>query len=311
MVDTANAHVEHGSRSTGLAATLRAYVALTKPRIIELLLVTTVPAMMLAARGLPAVGLVVATLVGGTLAAGSANALNCYYDRDIDAIMMRTKDRPLNHSLVSPRSALIFGFVLGVLSLSLLWLTTNALSAALAGTAIAFYVLVYTRLLKRRTAQNIVWGGAAGCMPVLIGWTAVTGRLDWAPVVLFLIVFLWTPPHFWALAMQFKSDYAAARVPMLPVVATEKVVAARIVQYSWAMVAASILLWPVASTGPVYAVAAAVLGAVFLREAYALQSRVRAGRPAQSGRLFHLSISYLSVLFLLVAVESLVPAPWR
>ena len=311
MVDTANARVEPGSSSSQLLATVRAYVALTKPRIIELLLVTTVPAMMLAARGLPCVGLVVATLVGGTLAAGSANALNCYYDRDIDAIMMRTKDRPLNHSLVSPRSALVFGFVLGGLSLTLLWLTTNALSAALAAAAIAFYVLVYTRLLKRRTAQNIVWGGAAGCMPVLIGWTAVTGRLAWAPVVLFLIVFLWTPPHFWALAMQFKADYAAARVPMLPVVATEEVVTARIVAYSWAMVATSLLLWPVARTGPLYALAAAVLGAVFLREAYALRRRVREGRSAQSGRLFHLSITYLSLLFLVVAVENLVPPAWR
>ncbi|MEP7035673.1 MAG: heme o synthase, partial [Actinomycetota bacterium] len=193
MVDTANPRVEPGRSSSHLVATVRAYVALTKPRIIELLLVTTVPAMMLAAHGLPGLGLVAATLVGGTLAAGSANAMNCYYDRDIDAIMMRTKNRPLNDSLVSPRSALVFGFVLGGLSLALLWLTTNLLSAALAGAAIAFYVLVYTRLLKRRTAQNIVWGGAAGCMPVLIGWTAVTGRLAWAPVVLFLIVFLWTP----------------------------------------------------------------------------------------------------------------------
>jgi protoheme IX farnesyltransferase len=311
MVDTANALVEPGRSSWRLVATVKAYVALTKPRIIELLLVTTVPAMMLAARGLPGVGLVVATLVGGTMAAGSANALNCYYDRDIDAIMMRTKNRPLNGSLVSPRSALVFGFVLGALSLTLLWLTTNTLSAALAATAIVFYVMVYTRLLKRRTAQNIVWGGAAGCMPVLIGWTAVTGRLAWAPVVLFLIVFLWTPPHFWALAMQFKSDYAAARVPMLPVVATEEVVTAKIVVYSWAMVAASLVLWPVARTGPVYAVAAAALGAGFLREAYALKRRVRQGRPAQSGRLFHLSISYLSVLFLLVAVENLVPLAWR
>ena len=311
MVDIAKARVEPGRSSSHLAATLRAYVALTKPRIIELLLVTTVPAMMLAARGLPGLGLVVATLGGGTLAAGSANALNCYYDRDIDAIMMRTKNRPLNDSLVSPRSALVFGLVLGALSLTLLWLTTNALSAALAGTAIAFYVLVYTRLLKRRTAQNIVWGGAAGCMPVLIGWTAVTDRLAWAPVVLFLIVFLWTPPHFWALAMQFRSDYAAARVPMLPVVATAEVVTARIVAYSWAMVAASLLLWPVARTGPLYAVGAAVLGAVFLQEAYALKRRVREGRSAHSGRLFHLSISYLSVLFLLVAVENLVPAVWR
>ena len=311
MVDTANARVEPGRSSSRTVATLKAYVALTKPRIIELLLVTTVPAMMLAARGLPGFGLVVATLVGGTLAAGSANALNCYYDRDIDAIMMRTRNRPLNNSLVSPRSALVFGFVLGALSLTILLLTTNALSAALAGTAIAFYVLVYTRLLKRRTAQNIVWGGAAGCMPVLIGWTAVTGRLAWAPVVLFLIVFLWTPPHFWALAMQFRSDYAAARVPMLPVVATEEVVTARIVAYSWAMVGASLLLWPVAHTGPLYAVAATVLGAVFLREAYALKRRVREGLAAHSGRLFHLSISYLSLLFLLVAVENVVPAVWR
>ena len=311
MVDIASRGVEIGRNSPQFVSVVKAYVALTKPRIIELLLVTTVPAMMLAARGLPSVGLLTATLVGGTLAAGSANAMNCYYDRDIDAIMMRTKDRPLNHSLISPRSALVFGFVLGGLSLVLLWLTTNALSAALALAAIAFYVLVYTRLLKRRTSQNIVWGGAAGCMPVLIGWTAVTGRLAWAPVVLFLIVFLWTPPHFWALAMQFKGDYAAARIPMLPVVATEEVVTARIVVYSWAMVATSLLLWPVARTGPLYALAAAVLGAVFLKEAYALRRRVRQARSAQSGRLFHLSITYLSLLFLAVAAENLVPSVWR
>ena len=311
MVDTANRRAGSGAGSSQLVPMLRAYVALTKPRIIELLLVTTVPSMMLAARGLPSMGLVAATLVGGTLAAGSANALNCYYDRDIDAIMMRTKDRPLNHSLVSPRSALVFGFALGGLSLTMLWLTTNTLSAALAAAAIAFYVLVYTRLLKRRTAQNIVWGGAAGCMPVLIGWTAVTGRLGWAPVVLFLIVFLWTPPHFWALAMQFKADYVAARVPMLPVVATEEVVTTRIVAYSWAMVATSLLLWPVARTGPLYALVAAALGAGFLREAYALHHRVRRGLAAQSGRLFHLSITYLSLLFLAVAVENLVPTAWR
>jgi protoheme IX farnesyltransferase len=311
MVDIAKRRGGLGVGPSQLGTLVRAYVALTKPRIIELLLVTTVPAMMLASRGLPSIGLVAATLVGGTLAAGSANALNCYYDRDIDAVMVRTKDRPLNHSLVSSQSALVFGFALGALSLTVLWLTTNALSAGLAAAAIAFYVLVYTRLLKRRTSQNIVWGGAAGCMPVLIGWTAVTGRLAWAPVVLFLIVFLWTPPHFWALAMQFKADYVAARVPMLPVVATEEVVTSRIVAYSWAMVATSLLLWPVAHTGPLYAVAAAALGALFLREAYALKRRVREGRPAQSGRLFHLSITYLSALFLLVAVENLVPPHWR
>jgi len=311
MVDIVNRRVEIGGNSPQFVSVVKAYVALTKPRIIELLLVTTVPAMMLAARGLPSIGLLTATLVGGTLAAGSANAMNCYYDRDIDAIMMRTKNRPLNQSLISPRSALVFGFLLGGLSLVLLWLTTNALSAALALAAIAFYVVVYTRLLKRRTSQNIVWGGAAGCMPVLIGWTAVTGRLGWAPVVLFLIVFLWTPPHFWALAMQFKGDYAAARIPMLPVVATEEVVTVRILVYSWAMVATSLLLWPVARTGPLYALAAAVLGAVFLNEAYALRRRVRRGRSAQSGRLFHLSITYLSLLFLAVAAENLVPSVWR
>lgn len=314
MVDTAKRRGGPSAGSSQLGTwvkVVRAYVALTKPRIIELLLVTTVPAMMLAARGLPGAGLVAATLVGGTLAAGSANALNCYYDRDIDAIMVRTKDRPLNHSVVSPQRALVFGLVLGALSLTVLWLTTNALSAGLAAAAIAFYVLVYTRLLKRRTSQNIVWGGAAGCMPVLIGWTAVTGRLAWAPVVLFLIVFLWTPPHFWALAMQFKADYVAARVPMLPVVVPESVVASRIVAYSWAMVATSLLLWPVAQTGPLYAVGAAALGALFLREAYGLKRRVRGGRPAQSGRLFHFSITYLSILFLLVAVENLVPPHWR
>ena len=311
MVDIADPRIEPDRSSSRFLPRVQAYVALTKPRIIELLLVTTVPAMMLAARGLPSVRLLAATLVGGTLAAGSANALNCYYDRDIDAIMMRTKNRPLNHSLVSPRSALVFGVVLGGLSLTSLWLMTNALSAVLAAAAIVFYVLVYTMLLKRRTSQNIVWGGAAGCMPVLIGWTAVTGRLAWAPVVLFLIVFLWTPPHFWALAMQFKQDYAAARVPMLPVVAPEGFVAGRIIAYSWAMVAASVLLWPVARTGPLYAVAAAALGVVFLREAYALRRRVRQGRATHSARLFHLSITYLSLLFLVVALENVVLPAWR
>ena len=311
MVDIAGRRVEPGRSSSRFVAKVSAYVALTKPRIIELLLVTTVPAMMLAARGLPSVGLLAATLVGGSLAAGSANALNCYYDRDIDAIMLRTKNRPLNHSLVSPRSAFVFGVVLGGLSLTWLWLTTNALSAVLAAAAIIFYVLVYTMLLKRRTSQNIVWGGAAGCMPVLIGWTAVTGRLAWAPLVLFLIVFLWTPPHFWALAMQFKQDYAAARVPMLPVVATQAFVAGRIIAYSWAMVATSLLLWPAARTGPLYAVAAAGLGVVFLREAYALRRRVRQGRATESARLFHLSITYLSLLFLVVALENVVPPAWR
>ena len=295
--------------SRGPLETVRAYVALTKPRIIETLLVTTVPTMFLAARGLPPLWLVVATLVGGTLAAGSANTLNCYLDRDIDVVMHRTRNRPLVTGAVSPREALVFGLALGVLAVAFLWLVVNWLAASLALGAIAFYVLVYTMVLKRRTSQNIVWGGAAGCMQVLIGWAAVTGSLTWAPFVLFLVIFLWTPPHYWPLSMRFEDDYAAAGVPMLPVVATDVVVARRVVTYSWAMVLASLLLVPVAPTGPVYAVAAVVLGAVFLLEAHRLLGRANAGvvgaalRPM---RLFHYSITYVSLLFVAVAVDPFV-----
>jgi heme o synthase len=295
------------SRPARLRAVAGAYLALTKPRIIELLLVTTVPTMVLAARGLPPLTLVVATLVGGSLAAGSANALNCWYDRDIDVMMHRTEGRPLARQAVSPRSALIFGLVLGVLATVELALTTNVLSALLADAAIAFYVLVYTMWLKRRTSQNIVWGGAAGCMPVVIGWSAVTGSVSWAALVLFGVIFFWTPPHFWALAMRFRDDYAAADVPMLPVVATPAAVARRIVGYSWAMVATSVLLaFPLGVSGPVYAVSAVVAGAVFLREAHLLQHRVRAGVEPRPMRLFHWSITYLALLFLAVAVDQLV-----
>ncbi|MGZ4707081.1 MAG: heme o synthase, partial [Acidimicrobiales bacterium] len=215
------------------------YVALTKPRIIELLLVTTVPTMFLAEGGIPSLWLVAATLVGGAMAAGSANTLNCYLDRDIDVVMHRTERRPLATGLVSPREALVFGVVLGALSVAWLGLTVGWLAAVLAFGAIAFYVCVYTMLLKRRTPQNIVWGGAAGCMPVLIGWAAVTGSLSWAPVVLFGVIFFWTPPHYWPLSLRFRDDYAAAGVPMLPVVADVVVVAKRIVIYSWVMVATS------------------------------------------------------------------------
>ena len=291
----------------GARATVGAYVALTKPRIIELLLVTTVPTMVLAEQGMPALSLVLATLVGGALAAGSANALNCYYDRDIDAVMHRTEGRPLARHTVSPRSALVFGLVLGVLATVELALTTNLLAASLAVAAIAFYVVVYTIVLKRRTSQNIVWGGAAGCMPVLIGWSAVTGSLALAPWVLFAIIFFWTPPHYWPLAMRYRDDYAAAGVPMLPVVATETVVAGRIVAYSWVMVAVSLLLLaPVGPAGAVYGVAAVGLGAVFLREAHLLRARVRSGAEARAMRLFHWSITYLALLFLAVAVDALV-----
>jgi len=288
----------------------RAYLALTKPRIIELLLVTTVPAMMLAARGLPAPGTVVATLVGGALAAGSANALNCYLDRDIDAVMQRTVNRPLVTGEIAPARAAAFGAVLGGLAVAVLWVGTDPLAAGLAVVAIGFYVIGYTLLLKRRTPQNIVWGGAAGCMPVLIGWAAVRGRLDWAALVLFGIVFLWTPPHYWPLSLRFRSDYAAAGVPMLPVVAGPVQVARRILAYAWATVACSLLLVPVAGTGRIYAAAACALGASFLLEAHALHRRTKAaGGTITPGiapmRLFHASISYLTLLFVAIGVDSL------
>jgi protoheme IX farnesyltransferase len=282
---------------------VRAYVALTKPRIIELLLVTTLPAMVLAAGGLPSWSLVLATMVGGTLAAGSANALNCFIDRDIDAVMRRTGHRPLATHEVSPTGALLFGSLLGLGAVTLMGLTTNWLAAGLTAGAIGFYVVIYTMLLKRRTSQNIVWGGAAGCMPVLIGWAAVTGSLAWAPLVLFAVVFFWTPPHFWALAIRYRDDYARAGVPMLPVVASPVAVGQRIVAYSWLTVAASLLLWPIA-TGWVYGVLAAGAGVALLIEAHRLYSATRRGLPGKPMRLFHLSNSYLAFVFVAVAVDT-------
>jgi protoheme IX farnesyltransferase len=295
-----------GSRQSA-ATVFRAYIALTKPRIIELLLVTTVPVMFLAAGGAPPLWPVVATLIGGTLAAGSANTLNCVIDRDIDEAMRRTRRRPLPAHSVAPAAALVFGLVLGTVATVWLGVTVNWLSASLALAANLFYVVVYSLVLKRRTAQNIVWGGAAGCFPALIGWTAVTGSLAWTPVVLFLVVFFWTPPHFWALALRYRDDYAAAKVPMLPVVATERAVTTQIVAYSWVMVALSLLLWPVAGTGWVYPAAAAALGGAFLVEAYRLYGLARRGvsgvalRPL---RLFHWSNTYLALLFVAVALDA-------
>ena len=250
-----------------------AYVGLTKPRVIELLLLTTVPVMFFAARGVPPLGLVVATVVGGALSAGSASALNCVYDRDIDEQMRRTRRRALPRHIVSPLSATVFGVVLGVLATVVLLVWVNPLSALLALAAEAFYLVVYTMILKRRTTQNIVWGGLAGCFPTLIGWTAVTGSLSWEPVVLFLVVFFWTPPHTWALALRYREDYAGVDVPMLPVVAPAAEVGRQIVLYSVAMVATSMLLWPVASTGWLYPVAAAVLGVAFLVQAVLMWRR--------------------------------------
>ncbi len=285
---------------------VRAFIALTKPRIIETLLVTTVPTMFLAANGIPAWVLLGQTLIGGFLAAGGANALNCFVDRDIDGLMARTKHRPLVTGEVSPRAALIFGLVLA--AAAVIWFATlvNGLSALLAALAIAFYVIVYTMVLKRRTAQNIVWGGAAGCMQVLIGWAAVTGSLAWPPMVLFGIIFLWTPPHYWPLSMRFERDYAAAGVPMLPVVASTAAVARQIVRYSWAMVACSLVLIPVGQMGVFYAAGVVLLGAIFLIEAYQLQRRDRRGLsgPALNPmRLFHYSITYISLVFICVAID--------
>jgi protoheme IX farnesyltransferase len=291
----------------GPLRSIRAYVALTKPRVIELLLVTTVPTMILAARGLPSPWLVLMTLIGGTLAAGSANALNCVYDRDIDVVMHRTEHRPMVTGEISPTRGLLFGIALGVTSVALLSATVNLLSAVLALVAILFYVFVYTMLLKRRTPQNIVWGGAAGCMPVLIGWSAVTGSLSWAPVVLFGVIFLWTPPHYWPLAMRYRDDYDRAGVPMLSVVVSPVEVARKVIAYAWAMVACSLLLWPVAHTGPIYLSMALLAGGAFLLEAYRLLARARANEPNLAPmRVFHLSITYLSLLFLAVAVDPFV-----
>ncbi|MEV6227204.1 heme o synthase [Saccharopolyspora shandongensis] len=286
---------------------LAAYVALTKPRVIELLLVTTIPAMFLAQRGIPSLWLVAVTLLGGAMSAGAANALNCVADSDIDAVMNRTKKRPLVRYEVPRRNALIFGIVLGLVSFAVLWLGANLLSAILATAALLFYVFVYTLVLKRRTSQNIVWGGAAGCMPVVVGWAAVTGTVEWPALVMFGVVFLWTPPHFWSLAMKYKDDYARAGVPMLPVVATTRQVSARILAYSWATVGCTLLLVPVTSW--VYVAFAVLAGAAFLIVAQRMHAAVRNGRAYNPMKLFHLSNSYLALLFVAIAVDAAVGLP--
>ncbi|MFT4189224.1 MAG: heme o synthase [Aeromicrobium sp.] len=301
LVDAGPARVRATPREV-----VAAYVALMKPRIIELLLLTTVPVMFLAAKAVPDLWLVVATMVGGTLSAGSANALNCVVDADIDQKMRRTSRRPLPRHQVSTRKALVFGLVLGVVSTLWLGFFVNWLSSLLALTANVFYVVGYTMLLKRRTPQNIVWGGAAGCFPALIGWTAVTGELAWAPVVLFMVVFFWTPPHFWSLGMRYREDYAAADVPMLPSVTSAREVARQIVAYSWVMLATSLLLWPVAETGWFYPASAIVLGVIFLVEAYDLKSRALETEELsviKPMRLFHFSNAYLALLFVAAAAD--------
>ncbi|MEI7544599.1 MAG: heme o synthase [Mycobacteriaceae bacterium] len=286
----------------GLRRTLLGYLSLTKPRVIELLLVTTIPAMLLAHRGSVDPLLILNTLFGGMLAAGGANTLNCVADADIDKVMKRTAGRPLARATVPRSHALVFGLALSVGSFFWLWWTTNMLSAHLAAATIAFYVLVYTLLLKRRTSQNVVWGGAAGCMPVMIGWSAVTGTIGWQALVMFAIIFFWTPPHTWALAMRYKEDYAAAGVPMLPVVATERQVTTQIVVYTWLTVLATLALIPAA--GWFYASVAVLAGAWFLALAHRLHAGVRRGEAVKPLKLFLQSNNYLAAVFCALAVDS-------
>jgi len=284
-----------------------AYLALTKPRVIELLLVTAIPAMLLAHRGSVNPLLILNTLIGGMLAAGGANALNCVADADIDKVMKRTARRPLARDAVPTRNALVLGLVLSVGSFFWLWWTTNLLSGLLAIATVAFYVFVYTLWLKRRTSQNVVWGGAAGCMPVMIAWSAVTDTIGWPALVMFAIIFFWTPPHTWALAMRYKDDYKAAGVPMLPAVATERQVTKQILIYTWLTVLATLAL--ALATGWLYAAVALVAGVWFLAMAHQLYAGVRAGEPVKPLRLFLQSNNYLAVVFCALAVDSAIALP--
>jgi heme o synthase len=286
---------------------LLAYLALTKPRVIELLLVTAIPAMLLAHRGSVNPLLILYTLIGGMLAAGGANTLNCVADADIDKMMKRTARRPLARDAVPTRNALVFGVVLSVASFGWLWWTTNLLSGLLAVGTIAFYVFVYTLLLKRRTSQNVVWGGAAGCMPVMIAWSAVTGSIGWPALAMFAIIFFWTPPHTWALAMRYKDDYKAAGVPMLPAVATERQVTKQILIYTWLTVAATLAL--ALAAGWLYTAVAAVAGVWFLTMAHQLYAGVRRGEPVKPLRLFLQSNNYLAVVFCALALDSALALP--
>ena len=295
------------SRRSPIRIRLLGYLALTKPRVIELLLVTAIPAMLLADRGTVAPLLILNTLIGGMLAAAGANALNCVADADIDKLMKRTAHRPLPRAAVSTRHALVFGLVLSVASFFWLWATTNLLSGLLAVGTIAFYVFVYTLLLKRRTSQNVVWGGAAGCMPVMIGWSAVTGSIGWPALVMFAIIFFWTPPHTWALAMRYKDDYRAAGVPMLPAVATERHVTRLILVYTWLTVFATLAL--ALATGWLYATVALVAGVWFLVMAHQLYAGVRRGEPVKPLRLFLQSNNYLAVVFCALAADSALSLP--
>ena len=285
---------------------LKAYVALTKPRVIELLLVTTAPTMVLAERGIPNLWLVLAVLAAGSLSAGSANAFNMYIDRDIDLLMSRTQGRPIVSGIISPRAALVFATMIGLVSIVTLWLIANPLTALLSLGAILFYVLVYSLVLKRRTEQNIVWGGIAGCFPVLIGWSAVTGSLALEPWILFLLVFVWTPAHYWPLSLRYASDYAAADVPMLSVLRPKVAVGLQVILYAWATVVASLILIPAGEMGVVYTAVSVLIGAWFLYEAHTLYNKTVDGVEYSPMRVFHASNTYLTLLFVAVALDPLV-----
>jgi protoheme IX farnesyltransferase len=304
---TATSGTPASTASHSFGRTLRAYVALTKPRVLELLLVTTVPVMILAQNGLPDLWLVLATVIGGSLSAGSAAAFNMYLDRDIDAHMQRTVNRPLVTGEVSPRGALVFAWTLAVVSTLWLWLTTNWLAAVLSAGAIFFYVVIYTMILKRRTEQNIVWGGIAGCFPVVIGWSAVTGSLSWAALILFALVFLWTPPHYWPLSMKYKAQYDEVDVPMLGATRSGAQVGLQVILYAWATVACSLLLIPVAGMGLVYTASALVFGGWFIYESHRLYNRAVRGTEPAPMRVFHASITYLTLLFVAIAIDPLLP----
>jgi protoheme IX farnesyltransferase len=294
-------------RRIGFRRTLKAYISLTKPRVTELLLVTTAPVMILAQGGIPNLWLLVATLIGGSLSAGAASAFNCYIDRDIDRLMHRTENRPLVTGEISDRSALIFAWVLTVVSTVWLLVFTNWLAASLSVAAIFFYVVVYTLILKRRTEQNIVWGGIAGCFPVMIGWAAVTESVSWEALILFMVVFLWTPPHYWPLSMKYRDDYENAGVPMLAVVRGRAEVGLQTILYAWATVACSLLLIPVAPMGILYSAVALISGGWFIFETHRLYSQAIRHEKVQPMLVFRASITYLTLLFLAVAVDPLLP----
>lgn len=295
------------SSRIGFKRKFSAYVSLTKPRVMELLLAVTIPTMFLAQNGIPSLLLVLVVLVGGMMSAGSAGAFNCYIDRDIDRLMNRTKGRPLVTGEVSDREALVFAWVLAIVSTVWFYFFTNLLATSLSVSAIAFYVIVYSLVLKRRTPQNIVWGGAAGGFPVLIGWAAVTGSLTWTPVILFLIIFLWTPPHYWPLSWRYREDYKSANVPMLTVVRGRVTVGLQIVLYAWATFAATLVLIPIGQMGWLYTVIAVVSGIWFVMESHLLYSRALKHIDPKPMRLFHLSNAYLSLIFLAIAVDALLP----